>query len=120
MRAAPRLTVVLATVVLVVVAAVGAAVLAGPAQAAPGSIVWKQTVNLTTGSDQLDLCARGPNGSLYAAGTAGSFSARGDIWVTRYAASPVVYLMLGHDGEAYGNPQYRELVARSIRFVTQK
>lgn len=38
-------------------------------------------------------------------------------WVTRYGASPVVYLMLGHDAQAYGNPNYRELVARSIRFV---
>jgi type 1 glutamine amidotransferase len=41
-------------------------------------------------------------------------------WTTRYAASPVVYLMLGHDGQAYANPSYRELVARSIRFVAHK
>lgn len=41
-------------------------------------------------------------------------------WVSRYAASPVVYLMLGHDAKAYSNPNYRELVARSIRFVANK
>jgi type 1 glutamine amidotransferase len=41
-------------------------------------------------------------------------------WTTKYGASPVVYLMLGHDGLAYANPSYRELVARSIRFVTGK
>jgi hypothetical protein len=38
-------------------------------------------------------------------------------WTTKYGNSPVVYLMLGHDGSAYGNPNYAELVARSIRFV---
>jgi type 1 glutamine amidotransferase len=41
-------------------------------------------------------------------------------WTTKYAASPVVFLMLGHDAKAYGNPSYRELVARSIRFVAGK
>lgn len=41
-------------------------------------------------------------------------------WTTRYAASPVVFLMLGHDGQAYANPTYRELVQRSIRFVARK
>jgi uncharacterized protein len=41
-------------------------------------------------------------------------------WTTKYGASAVVYLMLGHDGQAYANPNYRELVARSIRFVTGK
>ena len=38
-------------------------------------------------------------------------------WVTKYGNSPVVYLMLGHDGKAYENPNYVELVSRSIRFA---
>ena len=41
-------------------------------------------------------------------------------WTTKYAASPVVYLMLGHDGQAYANPNYRELPVRSIRFAAGK
>ena len=41
-------------------------------------------------------------------------------WVTKHQSSPVVYLMLGHDGEAYRNANYRELVARSIRFVAKR
>jgi uncharacterized protein len=41
-------------------------------------------------------------------------------WVTKYGKSPVVYLMLGHDGEAYRNPNYAELVGRSIRYVVSK
>jgi len=41
-------------------------------------------------------------------------------WATKYGASRVVYLMLGHDGKAYSNPNYPELVARSIRFVAGK
>jgi type 1 glutamine amidotransferase len=41
-------------------------------------------------------------------------------WTTKYAASPVVFLMLGHDAQAYNHPSYRALVARSIRFVAGK
>jgi len=38
-------------------------------------------------------------------------------WVTRYGNSRVFYLMLGHDHLAYENPNYRELVARGIRWA---
>jgi type 1 glutamine amidotransferase len=38
-------------------------------------------------------------------------------WVTRYGNSRVFYLMLGHDHSAYENPNYRELVARGIRWA---
>jgi type 1 glutamine amidotransferase len=38
-------------------------------------------------------------------------------WTNDYGKSRVVYLMLGHDGKAYENPQYRELVHRSIRWA---
>ncbi len=38
-------------------------------------------------------------------------------WVKTYENNRVVYLELGHDHFAYENPNYRELVARSIRFV---
>jgi type 1 glutamine amidotransferase len=31
----------------------------------------------------------------------------------------VVYLILGHDHFAYENPNFRELVARSIRWTAQ-
>jgi uncharacterized protein len=35
-------------------------------------------------------------------------------WTTKYGRSHVVYLMLGHDGKAYGNPAYRTLVQNAI------
>ena len=35
-------------------------------------------------------------------------------WTTQYGKSPVVYLMLGHDGQAYRNPSYRTLVHNAI------
>jgi type 1 glutamine amidotransferase len=38
-------------------------------------------------------------------------------WAHRYKNSPVVYIQLGHGPEAYNNPNYRTLVARSIRWV---
>jgi type 1 glutamine amidotransferase len=41
-------------------------------------------------------------------------------WVKRYGKSRVFYLMLGHDHEAYENPNYRELVARGIRWVARR
>jgi hypothetical protein len=54
MRNAPRSTFVLVVCLLAVVAAcVAASWLAGPAQAAPGSIVWKRTVNATGTGDRL-------------------------------------------------------------------
>lgn len=38
-------------------------------------------------------------------------------WVKRYGKSQVFYLMLGHDHHAYGNPNYRQIVARGIRWA---
>lgn len=38
-------------------------------------------------------------------------------WVTRYGKSPVAYLMLGHDGKAYVNPNYARLVNDAIRWA---
>ncbi len=35
-------------------------------------------------------------------------------WVLQYEKSPVFYLMLGHDGKAYTNPAYKQLVRRGI------
>lgn len=38
-------------------------------------------------------------------------------WVKRFGKSRVFYLMLGHDSQAYKNPNYRQLVARGIRWA---
>lgn len=38
-------------------------------------------------------------------------------WTREYGKSRIVYIALGHDGKAYGNPSYRELVARAIRWT---
>ncbi len=38
-------------------------------------------------------------------------------WTHRYGDSPIVYIQLGHDGLAYGNPGYRQLVNQGIRWV---
>jgi uncharacterized protein len=38
-------------------------------------------------------------------------------WVNPYEKNRVVYLQLGHGRTAYEHPQYRELVARSIRWA---
>jgi uncharacterized protein len=38
-------------------------------------------------------------------------------WVTRYGKSPVFYLMLGHDGKAYQNPNYSKLVCQGIHWA---
>ena len=40
-------------------------------------------------------------------------------WTHRYGNSPIVYIQLGHDGLAYGNPGYRQLVIRAIRWVVE-
>jgi hypothetical protein len=88
LAARPHATLATVTVTLLLAAlACGLAALwlAGPAQAAPGSIVWKKTADPTRSADRLSLCARGPAGSLYAAGM--TSTNRGDIWITRYAAN---------------------------------
>jgi type 1 glutamine amidotransferase len=38
-------------------------------------------------------------------------------WTHRYGNSQIVYIQLGHDGLAYGNPGYRKLVDQGIRWV---
>ena len=38
-------------------------------------------------------------------------------WTHRYGDSPIVYIQLGHDELAYGNPGYRQLVNQGIRWV---
>lgn len=38
-------------------------------------------------------------------------------WTHRYAKSQIVYIQLGHDRLAYGNPGYRKLVDQGIRWV---
>lgn len=41
-------------------------------------------------------------------------------WVKRFGNSRVFYLMLGHDHAAYENPNYREILARGIRWAAEK
>lgn len=41
-------------------------------------------------------------------------------WTTQYGRSPVVYLMLGHDGHAYNNPNYRTLVHNAIVWTSSE
>jgi hypothetical protein len=38
-------------------------------------------------------------------------------WTTSYGKSRVAYVMLGHDGHAYRNPNFRKLVHQSIRWA---
>ena len=38
-------------------------------------------------------------------------------WTHQYGNSQIVYIQLGHDGLAYGNPGYRKLVDQGIRWV---
>lgn len=40
-------------------------------------------------------------------------------WTHRYGNSPIVYIQHGHDGLAYGNPNYRKLVSQAIRWVVE-
>ena len=79
MRTVPRLVLVLA------VAAVCAA-LAGQAAARPGAFAWTRTPDPGQGNDSLRLCAAGPSGSVYAAGSLGDYP-DGDIWVVKYDAT---------------------------------
>jgi type 1 glutamine amidotransferase len=41
-------------------------------------------------------------------------------WAKTYEKSRVVYLALGHDHQAYENPNFRKLVAQSIRWTAGK
>ncbi len=40
-------------------------------------------------------------------------------WVNRYGRSTCVYLMLGHDRNAYENPSFRQLVENSIHWLSR-
>lgn len=40
-------------------------------------------------------------------------------WTQPYGRARVVYLQLGHDDGAYSNPNYRQLVARAIRWTVR-
>jgi uncharacterized protein len=41
-------------------------------------------------------------------------------WCKTYGAARVVYLQLGHDHQAYENPNYRRLVAQAIRWAANR
>ncbi|MGC8830600.1 MAG: ThuA domain-containing protein [Verrucomicrobiia bacterium] len=41
-------------------------------------------------------------------------------WTNNYKKARVVYIQLGHDHFAYENPNYRELISRSIQWVAGK
>ena len=41
-------------------------------------------------------------------------------WVKHYGKSRVFYLMLGHDGKAYANPNYSRLVRQGIRWAARR
>jgi uncharacterized protein len=47
-------------------------------------------------------------------------SARNIGWARNWEAARVVFIQLGHDGQAYQNPNYRQLVAQAIRWVAKK
>jgi type 1 glutamine amidotransferase len=41
-------------------------------------------------------------------------------WTHQYSAGRVVYIQLGHDHQAYENPNYRKLVAQAIRWACNR
>ncbi len=47
-------------------------------------------------------------------------SAKNISWARTYESARVVFIQLGHDGVAYRNPSYRQLVAQAIRWVAKK
>ena len=46
-------------------------------------------------------------------------SAKSIAWAKNYGEARVVYLQLGHDKLAYANPNYRQLLAQSIRWAAK-
>jgi type 1 glutamine amidotransferase len=52
-------------------------------------------------------------------GTSHPSCARYVAWTNEYKKSRVVYIMLGHDRQAYDNPSFRQLIYNSINWVTQ-
>ena len=47
-------------------------------------------------------------------------SARNIGWARTWESARVVFIQLGHDGVAYQNPSYRQLVAQAIRWVAKQ
>ena len=45
---------------------------------------------------------------------------RSIAWARNYEAARVVYLQLGHDHQAYDNPNYRRLAANAIRWTAKR
>lgn len=41
-------------------------------------------------------------------------------WTKSYGKSRVVYLMLGHDAQAWAQPEFRELIGRGLRWVSHR
>jgi len=41
-------------------------------------------------------------------------------WVTRYGNSPVAYIMLGHDSQAWKNPNYPKLLLQAIQWAASR
>ena len=41
-------------------------------------------------------------------------------WTKTYGAARVVYLQLGHDHQAYENPNYQRLLKQAIRWVAKR
>lgn len=47
-------------------------------------------------------------------------SGKNIAWTTSYGAARVVYLQLGHDQHAFGNPNFRRLVSQAIRWTAKR
>jgi uncharacterized protein len=47
-------------------------------------------------------------------------SAKNIGWARTWEGARVVFIQLGHDGQAYRNPNYRQLVSQAIRWVAKK
>jgi hypothetical protein len=80
-----RATLVVA-LILIAATAVCAAFGAGAARAAPGSFVWRRTLDPTARADEVWLCARGPHASVYACGTRG-WPDTTRVWLVKYTAA---------------------------------
>jgi uncharacterized protein len=49
-----------------------------------------------------------------------STSAKNIGWAKTYGPARVVFIQLGHDGQAYANPSYRQLIAQAIQWVSKR
>ena len=70
----------------ITVTAACAALGAGVARAAPGSFVWTRTLDPTATNDEVWLCAKGPNASVYACGTSG-WPDTTRVWLVKYSSA---------------------------------